>query len=51
MIARRALITGATGQDRAYLSKLLVDKGYEVHGLMCRSASADVVGMRLKWIA
>ena len=27
-----ALITGVTGQDGAYLSKLLLDKGYEVHG-------------------
>ena len=28
-----ALITGVTGQDGAYLSELLLDKGYEVHGL------------------
>jgi GDPmannose 4,6-dehydratase len=51
MLARRALITAVTGQDGAYLSKLLVDRGYEVHGLMRRSASADVVGVRLKWVA
>jgi GDPmannose 4,6-dehydratase len=44
------LITGVTGQDGAYLSKLLLDKGYEVHGLLRRSASADVVDSRLKWI-
>ena len=50
MAARRALMTGVTGQDGAYLSKLLVDKGKEVHGLMSRSASADVAGMRLKRI-
>ena len=50
MRARSALITGVTGQDGAYLSKLLVDKGYEVHGLLRRSASADVVDTRLKWI-
>lgn len=50
MVAKRALITGVTGQDGAYLSKLLVDKGYEVHGLMRRSSSADVIGTRLKWI-
>ena len=50
MFAKRALITGVTGQDGAYLSKLLVEKGYEVHGLVRRSASADVVGTRLKWI-
>lgn len=47
---KKALITGVTGQDGAYLSKLLLDKGYEVHGLLRRSASADVVDSRLKWI-
>jgi GDPmannose 4,6-dehydratase len=50
MSAKRALITGVTGQDGAYLSKFLIDKGYEVHGLLRRSASADVVDTRLKWI-
>lgn len=48
--SKRALITGVTGQDGAYLSKFLLDKGYEVHGLLRRSASADVVDSRLKWI-
>ncbi|RDI58532.1 GDP-mannose 4,6-dehydratase [Microvirga subterranea] len=48
--SKKALITGVTGQDGAYLSKLLLDKGYEVHGLLRRSASADVVDSRLKWI-
>jgi GDPmannose 4,6-dehydratase len=47
---KRALITGVTGQDGAYLSDLLVKKGYEVHGLVRRSASADVVNSRLVWI-
>lgn len=50
MTAKKALITGVTGQDGAYLSKLLVDKGYEVHGLLRRSASADVIDARLKWL-
>jgi GDPmannose 4,6-dehydratase len=45
-----ALITGITGQDGAYLSKLLLDKGYKVHGLVRRSASSDVVSSRLKWL-
>jgi GDPmannose 4,6-dehydratase len=45
-----ALITGTTGQDGAYLSQFLLDKGYEVHGLLRRSASADVIGARLKWL-
>lgn len=44
------LITGVTGQDGAYLSKFLLDQGYEVHGLLRRSASADVVDARLKWL-
>ena len=37
--ARRALITGITGQDGSYLAELLLDKGYEVHGLIRRSSS------------
>ena len=45
-----ALITGITGQDGAYLSQLLLDKGYEVHGLLRRSASADIIGERLRWL-
>jgi GDPmannose 4,6-dehydratase len=35
---KRALITGVTGQDGAYLSELLLEKGYEVHGLKRRSS-------------
>ena len=31
--ARRALITGITGQDGSYLAELLLTKGYEVHGI------------------
>ena len=36
---KRALITGITGQDGSYLAELLLDKGYEVHGLIRRSSS------------
>ena len=36
---KRALITGVTGQDGAYLSKLLLEKGYEVYGTARRGAS------------
>lgn len=36
---KRALVTGVTGQDGAYLAKLLLEKGYEVHGLKRRSSS------------
>nr|MCU0354795.1 GDP-mannose 4,6-dehydratase [Cytophagales bacterium] len=35
---KKALITGITGQDGAYLSELLLDKGYEVHGIKRRSS-------------
>jgi GDPmannose 4,6-dehydratase len=37
--ARKALITGITGQDGSYLAELLLEKGYEVHGLVRRSSS------------
>ena len=36
---RRALITGITGQDGAYLAELLLEKGYEVHGIKRRASS------------
>jgi GDPmannose 4,6-dehydratase len=49
-IRRRALVTGVTGQDGAYLSQLLLSKDYAVHGLVRRSASADVVTSRLNWL-
>jgi GDPmannose 4,6-dehydratase len=47
---RRALVTGVTGQDGAYLSEFLLREGYEVHGLLRRSASADVIDSRLVWL-
>jgi len=34
-----ALITGVTGQDGSYLAELLLEKGYEVHGVKRRSSS------------
>jgi GDPmannose 4,6-dehydratase len=36
---KRALVTGITGQDGAYLSDFLMKKGYEVHGLKRRASS------------
>jgi GDPmannose 4,6-dehydratase len=36
---KRALITGITGQDGSYLTELLLEKGYEVHGIIRRSSS------------
>ncbi len=38
MARKVALVTGITGQDRAYLSDLLIHKGYEVHGIVRRSS-------------
>ena len=40
-MAKVALITGVTGQDGAYLSELLLSKGYEVHGVKRRSSSLN----------
>ena len=45
-----ALISGVTGQDGAYLSQFLLQKGYRVVGMMRRSASSDLVGERLRWL-
>ena len=39
MSSKRALITGITGQDGSYLAELLLEKGYEVHGIVRRSSS------------
>jgi len=38
-MSKRAIITGITGQDGSYLAELLLNKGYEVHGLIRRSSS------------
>lgn len=46
--ARRALITGITGQDGAYLAQLLLQKGYEVHGLVRRASSSNL--QRLEYL-
>jgi GDPmannose 4,6-dehydratase len=45
-VARRALITGISGQDGSYLAELLLDKGYEVHGL-ARRPSTETPGVTL----
>jgi GDPmannose 4,6-dehydratase len=39
MSRKKALITGVTGQDGAYLARMLLDKGYEVHGMKRRASS------------
>jgi GDPmannose 4,6-dehydratase len=40
-MAKRALITGITGQDGSYLAELLIEKGYEVHGLVRRASTTN----------
>src|SRR5271166_2412409 len=50
MSKKRALITGITGQDGAYLSKFLLEKGYSVTGVVRRSSHAGVDDHRLRWI-
>jgi GDPmannose 4,6-dehydratase len=47
---KRALITGITGQDGAYLSRLLLDKGYDVAGLVRRSSNSETATGKLKWL-
>ena len=49
-MAKRALVTGITGQDGAYLSQLLLSKGYEVHGVIRRSSHRGVEDHRLRWL-
>lgn len=39
MAAKKALITGITGQDGSYLAELLLEKGYEVHGMIRRAST------------
>jgi GDPmannose 4,6-dehydratase len=41
-MTRRALITGVTGQDGSYLAELLLEKGYEVYGMVRRSSAPNV---------
>ena len=47
---KRALITGITGQDGAYLAEFLLQKGYEVHGIVRRSSHLGVADHRLRWL-
>ena len=47
---KRALLTGITGQDGAYLSQFLLSKGYEVFGVIRRSSHRGVEDHRLRWL-
>jgi len=49
-MAKKALVTGVTGQDGAYLSQLLLEKGYSVHGLVRRSSHSEQFDHRLRWL-
>ena len=49
-MTKRALITGVTGQDGAYLAQLLIRKGYDVHGVIRRSSHLGVADHRLRWL-
>ena len=49
-MAKRALLTGITGQDGAYLSQFLLSKGYEVFGVIRRSSHRGVEDHRLRWL-
>jgi GDPmannose 4,6-dehydratase len=50
LVAKKALITGVTGQDGAYLAALLLEKGYEVFGLVRRSSHEGVADHRMRWL-
>ncbi|MEM9530717.1 MAG: GDP-mannose 4,6-dehydratase [Pseudomonadota bacterium] len=47
---KTALVTGITGQDGAYISQLLLEKGYRVVGLVPRRSTGDVNLSRLEWL-
>jgi GDPmannose 4,6-dehydratase len=47
---KRALVTGITGQDGAYLSQFLLGHGYEVFGVIRRSSHRGVEDHRLRWL-
>lgn len=50
MAQKRALITGVTGQDGAYLAAMLLEKGYRVTGVVRRSSHFGVATHRLDWL-
>lgn len=47
---KKALITGINGQDGSYLSEFLLDKGYEVHGILKRNSVAETQTTRIEHI-
>jgi len=49
-VIKKALITGISGQDGAYLAKHLLDNGYEVNGLVRRSSTTESMTLRSDWL-
>ena len=49
-MTRTAVITGITGQDGAYLSALLLEKGYRVIGIMGGPSRSGNAGHRMHWL-
>jgi GDPmannose 4,6-dehydratase len=50
VVMAKALITGITGQDGAYLARFLLSKGYEVFGLVRRTSMPEFSDTRLRWL-
>jgi GDPmannose 4,6-dehydratase len=50
MAKKKALVSGITGQDGAYLSQLLLHEGYEVYGIVRRSSHSEQFDHRLRWL-
>jgi GDPmannose 4,6-dehydratase len=50
MPSRKALITGITGQDGAYLADFLLESDYQVFGVVRRSSTSEVNDYRLRWL-
>jgi GDPmannose 4,6-dehydratase len=48
---RKALITGINGQDGSYLAEFLLEKGYEVHGIMKRNSISETQAIRVEHIS
>jgi GDPmannose 4,6-dehydratase len=49
-VRKRALVSGITGQDGAYLAQFLLERGYEVFGVVRRSSHVGVFDHRLRWL-
>jgi len=49
-MAKRALMSGITGQDGSYLTELLLSKGYEIHGLICRASTFNTGRVNYQYV-